>query len=136
MLETLERLNLVDDATLLLDEKATKKAIKDACRAVCDDGVERLFIYFAGHGLLAYPRSTDATRTTLMTVGLNDVYEDGEELLDFNELFACLHHSGPPEQWFFIDACRNLNYSMTGRWSLCLRSTAVGRLLPRPFSIR
>jgi len=111
VLEMLEGFGLVDDATLLINSEATKKAIKDACRAVCrDDTVDRLVFYFAGHGLLAYPRSTDATRTTLMTIGVADVYEDGEELLDFNELFACLHHSGPAEQFFFIDACRDLNY--------------------------
>ncbi|MFL5863976.1 MAG: caspase family protein [Solirubrobacteraceae bacterium] len=111
VLETLERLAVVDNAMLLINGDATKKAIKEACRDVCrDDTVDRLVFYFAGHGLLAYPRSTDATRTTLMTIRVDDVYEDGEELLDFSELFACLHHSGPAEQFFLIDACRDLNY--------------------------
>lgn len=75
------------------------------------DGIDRFFFYYAGHGLLAY---TDAARssvhTALMPADVADLKRHGRLLIDFSDLLDRMSLAGPPEQLYFVDACRDLPY--------------------------
>jgi uncharacterized caspase-like protein len=91
----------------------TRRGILDALRPYYtgEKSVGRLFVYYAGHGLLAFadPAHTLA-RTALVPVDVRDLATDGDTLIDLDSVLQRLRFSGPAEQFFFIDACRDLAY--------------------------
>jgi hypothetical protein len=76
-----------------------------------EKSVERLFVYYAGHGLLTFSDTAHGLpRTLLVPVDVRDLDRDGVTLIDLDSVLARLRFSGPAEQFFFIDACRDLDY--------------------------
>lgn len=71
--------------------------------------VDRLYFYFAGHGLLTY---SDAAHTQASTVlvpeDVTDLKNQGNLLINLDELANLFRRRGPAEQFFFIDACRDI----------------------------
>lgn len=95
------------------DDLPTRKGILDALRPYYtgDKQVDRLFVYYAGHGLLTFSDAGRALpRTALVPVDVRDLATDGDTLIDLDSVLARLRFSGPAEQFFFIDACRDLGY--------------------------
>jgi uncharacterized caspase-like protein len=74
-------------------------------------GADRLFVFFAGHGLLA---PTDVARSVFQTafvpVDLADLRNDSRLLFNVDDLVERFKLAGPPEQYFFVDACRDLAF--------------------------
>jgi len=101
------------DITLLTSKsrRPTRDAIRDALYEVYKSGdtYDRLYFYFAGHGLLA---PVDAARgvmhTAIMPANVRDLEVDADKLIDVIELVQYFQFAGPGEQFFIIDACRDL----------------------------
>ena len=118
--DTLVELKLVverEDVDLLIapgDGAApTRKGILDALRPfyTLERNVDRLFVYYAGHGLLAFADGARALHhTALVPVDVRSLDRDGDLLIDLDAVITRLRLSGPAEQYFFIDACRDLAY--------------------------
>jgi hypothetical protein len=91
---------------------ATREVITKALYEFYDHGnqYERLYFFYAGHGLMAYRGVLDNLRNAIMPVDVENLSYQGNLLLDFDELRERLRFNGPGEQLFFIDACRNLDY--------------------------
>ncbi|MDT5271383.1 MAG: Caspase domain [Acidobacteriota bacterium] len=89
--------------------EATRKNLNDALYAFYknSDDVDKFFFYFAGHGMLTYVKGE--MRTVLMPVDVADLERDAGYLIDLGELQGYLRHGGPQQQFYFIDACRDLN---------------------------
>lgn len=75
------------------------------------DDVDRLFFYFAGHGILAY-RDPAATQpvTAVLPADLESLDDEGNKLIVVDEICDYLRLVGPAEQFYFIDACRDMPY--------------------------
>jgi hypothetical protein len=94
---------------------ATRRNIGAALFALYDDDaaseIERLYFFFAGHGLAAFSGATRGeARTALVPVDVTSLDLDGNLLLDFDDLRARMRFRGPKEQFYFLDACRDLPY--------------------------
>ena len=89
--------------------EATRKNLNDALYAFYKNGddVDKFFFYFAGHGMLTYVKGE--MRTVLMPVDVADLERDAGYLIDLGELQGYLRHGGPRQQFYLIDACRDLN---------------------------
>lgn len=84
------------------------------------DAIDRLFFFFAGHGVMAFvDAAMSQAHTALVPADVEDLASDGKYLIDFDELRDKLALTGPREQFYFIDACRNLDHD---------RHPDVGRL--------
>lgn len=77
-----------------------------------DDGDrwDRLYFYFAGHGLLAFSGDKERICTAVMPIDVHDLKRDGSKLLDLDELRDRLRLTGPQEQFYCVDACREFAY--------------------------
>ena len=101
------------DVTLMTSRSRgpTRDAIRDALYEVYKSGdtYDRLYFYFAGHGLLA---PADAARgvmhTAIVPSNVRDLELDADKLIDVIELVQYFQFAGPQEQFFIIDACRDL----------------------------
>lgn len=93
--------------------KPTRSAIRDALYGIYKSGdtYDRLYFYFAGHGLLA---PADAARgvmhTAIIPSDVRDLEVDADRLIDIDELVQYFQFTGPLEQFFIIDACRDLRF--------------------------
>ncbi|WP_147451034.1 caspase family protein [Corallococcus llansteffanensis] len=93
---------------------ATMEQLLEALDHVYRHGatLDRFYFFFAGHGLLAFSNaSRTQTRTALVASDARGI-EDGRKLLDLDELRDKLQLAGPQEQFYFIDACRDLDYEI------------------------
>ncbi len=95
---------------------ATRRNISAALFALYDDdaasGIERLYFFFAGHGIAAFSGATRGeARTALLPVDVESLDLDGNLLLDFDDLRARMRFRGPKDQLYFLDACRDLPYT-------------------------
>jgi hypothetical protein len=71
--------------------------------------VDRLYFYFAGHGLLTFADAAHTKASTvLVPADVTDLKNQGNLLIDVDELSDLLRRRGPAEQFFLIDACRDL----------------------------
>ncbi len=98
---------------LLTSQQATSRGILRALQEFYKNGdsVDQFFFFFAGHGILAYSNTAHTrTRTALVPVDVEDLEADGKLLIDFDELYQTLAQTGPQEQLFFLDACRDVPY--------------------------
>ncbi len=111
------------DITLLTSPAApgairpTQHAVKDAIKAIRDNKKDDdvLYFYFAGHGIQFYGDFAQTQgRAAVLTADFQD-FSDGSEMLDISELLDLLGEDGPPQQFYFIDACRNLPYDKPPR---------------------
>lgn len=92
--------------------RPTQPAVKDAIKKIRDNRKDDdvLYFYFAGHGIQFYGDFAQTeVRTAVITADFQD-FSDGSEMLDVNELVDVLREDGPAQQFYFIDACRNLPY--------------------------
>jgi hypothetical protein len=89
--------------------EATRKNINDALYNLYKnrDDIDQFFFFFSGHGMLTYVKGD--MRTVLMPVDVEDLDRDAGSLIDFGELRGYMRHGGPRQQFYFIDACRDLN---------------------------
>jgi hypothetical protein len=99
----------VVEGSTLADSRNIDRALHD----LYDNGatVDRLFVHFAGHGLLA---PTDAARgvfqTAFVPVDVVDLHDDSRWLINVDDLVDRFRLAGPAEQFFFVDACRDLAF--------------------------
>jgi len=101
---------------------ATSRHIAKAMFEVYRDGdaIDRLFFFYAGHGVMAFiDAAMSQAHTALVPADVEDLACDGKYLIDFDELREKLSVAGPLEQFYFIDACRDLDHD---------RHPDVGRL--------
>lgn len=119
--ELLLELSLVPPENILMltspptgdGREAKRKNITDALYEFYarGDGIDRLYFFYAGHGLLAF---ADAARgrphTLLMPAEIEDLDRDGQFLIDIDEIIDRMKLNGPQEQFYFVDACRDLAY--------------------------
>jgi peptidoglycan hydrolase-like protein with peptidoglycan-binding domain len=72
---------------------------------------DRFLLYFAGHGLSAWK---DAAQSKLANViipsNVRSVEDDGNRLINFDDLRDRFKMRGPLEQFYIIDACRDLGW--------------------------
>jgi uncharacterized caspase-like protein len=89
--------------------EANRKNINDVMYDVYKNGddVEQFFFFFSGHGMLTYVKGE--LRTVLMPVDVEDLERDAGYLIDFVELRGYMRHGGPQQQFYFVDACRDLD---------------------------
>jgi hypothetical protein len=90
---------------------ADRQTIIRALKEVYDRGapLDRFYFYFAGHGLTAWTGASKATvSTALVPREVVDLGSDANLLLNVDDLRARMERAGPAEQFFFVDACRNL----------------------------
>jgi len=71
--------------------------------------IDRFYFFFAGHGMSAFG-SDSRLCTALIPKDLTDLKTEGHLLINFHEIRDRLSQAGPKEQFYFIDACRDLNY--------------------------
>ena len=75
------------------------------------DALDRFIFYYSGHGILAFSNAAQTrSRTALVPGDVVDLKRDGRLLIDFTELTDVLALTGPQEQLYFIDACRDMPY--------------------------
>src|SRR5690606_10628697 len=92
---------------------ATRRNIKTEIDRFYRSGeqYDRLFFFFAGHGLLAYRDGGRAIlHTAILPADVEDLRRDGDLLIDVDELLDVMGLAGPRDQFYFIDACRDLPY--------------------------
>jgi hypothetical protein len=84
-------------------------------------GGERLYVYYAGHGVAA-PEVRD--EMVLVPADVKSLRLHSNRLLGFSQLIPPFQETGPREQFFFIDACRDFALEdftrgvapVVGRW--------------------
>ncbi len=119
--DALLALNLVADTDVVLLTSpagdgagvADRRTINDTLMEVYDRGadLDRLYFFFAGHGLSAYTSASRSSASTfLIPREVVDLGADAFQLLNFDNLRMRLERAGPAEQYFFIDACRDLAF--------------------------
>jgi hypothetical protein len=85
--------------------QATNRNIKDTIKKIAGMPGKRLFFYFAGHGLTPPSASFGAEGEPVIIPA--DYQPLEKNVIGFSEIISALSRSGPAEQFFFIDACRN-----------------------------
>jgi hypothetical protein len=97
----------------LCDAAANRADIGAALKNIYDNGagLDRLFFYFSGHGMMAPADAAGSVLcTALIPSDVADLAADGYRLINFDDLCSRLRFAGPKEQLFFIDACRDLAF--------------------------
>ena len=87
-----------------------RKALLDV--HLSGDRYDRFYFFFAGHGILTF---TDAghtvTQSAILPVDVESLAYDTNKLIVVEELLAYMRWQGPREQFYVVDACRNLPYA-------------------------
>jgi hypothetical protein len=92
---------------------ATRDAITAALREpyLHGDGVDRMYVFLSGHGMLVQSNAShSASATAFLPADVSDPMSEPWKLLNLDDLLRSFRSAGPREQFFFIDACRNLRY--------------------------
>lgn len=88
--------------------KATQQAIADALADLAelpaDQGGDRLYVYFAGHGAALASRKTEPI---LVPVDFVNPRRHGQLLIGFSQVMPAVAEAPFKEQLFFLDACRD-----------------------------
>lgn len=98
---------LVDGAT----ELPTRDAILDFLNPLynAQAPLDRLLVFYAGHGLsVRLGREADELRTVIVPAGVKKLRDSGGKMIDLDELVGRFARRGAREQFWIIDACRNL----------------------------
>jgi hypothetical protein len=88
----------------------TRRAVLSYLRALyrAPDPLDRLLVYFAGHGISArMGRGMDRLHTIIVPADVQLLADSGEDLIDLDELVARFARRGAREQFWILDACRN-----------------------------
>jgi len=92
---------------------ATSVAILDYLEALyrASKRLDRFLFYFAGHGISARrdPAHTKLC-AALIPADVRAIGSDGRRLIDFDDLRARFRMRGPLEQFYIVDACRDLGW--------------------------
>ena len=92
-------------------------AINDVVTAAGDEA-ERLYFYFSGHGITA--RVSNRDESALVTPGFDELHTDHS--LAIRSLTEYFETTPFEDQFFFIDACRNIPWTNRefeiGRWPI------------------
>ncbi|HET7015698.1 MAG TPA: caspase family protein [Streptosporangiaceae bacterium] len=108
-----------DSITLLTAPAAadSKLATRDAITAALrepylhGDDIDRMYVFFSGHGMLVQSNAShSASATAFLPADVRDPMSEPWKLLNLDDLLRSFRTAGPREQFFFIDACRNLRY--------------------------
>lgn len=100
------------------DDPAPGGAVRDATKeniltAICDvvhsagQEAERLYFYFAGHGITA--RVANRDESLLVTPGFDELHTDHS--LAFRSIAEYFETTAFADQFFFVDACRNMPWT-------------------------
>jgi hypothetical protein len=113
--DSLIKLGLVqpEHIAFLRNTEADRDHIGAALKHIYDNGagLDRLFFYFSGHGMMAPVDAAGAVLcTALIPSDVTDLAADSYRLINFDDLCSRLRFAGPKEQFFFIDACRDLAF--------------------------
>jgi hypothetical protein len=85
------------------------KTLFDLCET--GDDIERLYVYYAGHGLLRHLDGAQTrTSSVIIPSDVTDLRTDGAKLIDLSDLAGKFSRRGPQEQVFIVDACRDMDY--------------------------
>jgi hypothetical protein len=91
-------------------------AINDVVVAAAEQEAERLYFYFAGHGITA--RVANRDESALVTPGFDALHTDHS--LAFRSIAEYFETTAFADQFLFIDACRNMPWAdrefEVGRW--------------------
>lgn len=88
---------------------ATAEAIKSSLRELRKrQDVDRLFFYFSGHGFQFGSDLASRPEDVLVCSDFESIEESGDRTFLFGELLAVLDGLGTGEQFYFVDACRNV----------------------------
>jgi Caspase domain len=93
---------------------ATRESINAVLKEVHDRGsaADRFYFYYAGHGLSAFVDAAHAvTQTALVPPDIGDLSANSNLLINFDDFRSRLEKAGPREQFFFVDACRDLAFA-------------------------
>lgn len=89
------------------DRRSIVTAIQELQAGAADDG-ERLYFYYAGHGVSAPGVTTGGIQEpVIIPADVTSLRIDASLLIGFSEIMPALLPKGPREQFFFIDACRD-----------------------------
>jgi hypothetical protein len=73
--------------------------------------LDRFMLYFSGHGLSAWSDKTHSKLSTaIIPADVRTIEQDGNKIIDFHDLRARFRMRGPLEQFYILDACRNLGF--------------------------
>lgn len=71
--------------------------------------LDRLLVFFAGHGMsVRLGREAGALRTVLLPADVRGLKNAGGDMIDADELVGRFARRGAREQYWIVDACRNL----------------------------
>jgi hypothetical protein len=100
-----------DKIKFIVGPAATKQGILDAIHPYyIGASVPRFIFFFAGHGCMGYvDPARSRTHSTLAPVEF-DHFRHADLLIDIDEIAERMRVAGPQEQFFFIDACRDIPY--------------------------
>lgn len=118
---TLIDLQLVDDANIvLLTSPQTVDAAGDATKSeilahfydayASGDEWPRWYFYFSGHGLLASANIEGSKKRTALVAADTTGARGAGANIDLDDLLGVMQMTGPAEQFYFIDACRDMHY--------------------------
>jgi hypothetical protein len=98
--------------------QAHPRAVDASYDAICDSlytlreryvsQTERLYVFFSGHGFQFGSDIACRPEDVLVGADFVDLRRSGNRTLRVGELLAVLAGLGPGEQYYFLDACRNL----------------------------
>jgi uncharacterized caspase-like protein len=95
------------DGSTVPTRKAILKFLLDFYEATAP--LDQLLVFYAGHGLsVRLGRGADELRTIIIPAGLEQLKNAGDEMIDLDELVGRFGRRGAREQYWIIDACRNV----------------------------
>ncbi|MEO5818830.1 MAG: caspase family protein [Gemmatimonadaceae bacterium] len=107
------RVDLFTDPVRPDSRRPTRDALARTLFDLCDSGddIERLYFYYAGHGLLRHLDGAQTrTSSVIIPSDVTDLRTDGAKLIDLSDLAGKFSRRGPQEQVFIVDACRDMDY--------------------------
>jgi peptidoglycan hydrolase-like protein with peptidoglycan-binding domain len=75
--------------------------------------LDRFMFYYSGHCLSAWNDKTQSKLSTaIIPADVRTIEQDGNKLIDFDDLRARFRMRGPLEQFYILDACRDLGFDI------------------------
>ncbi|MEO6195502.1 MAG: caspase family protein [Thermoanaerobaculia bacterium] len=91
-------------APVAATQQAIADALADLAELPADQGGDRLYVYFAGHGAALASRKTEPI---LVPVDFVNPRRHGQLLIGFSQVMPAVAEAPFKEQLFFLDACRD-----------------------------
>ena len=110
---------------------AERKAIKDSVLKLrnfgAEQGLERFYFFFSGHGFQVGTDTVNSAQDLLVTADFENLNDSGDVTIQLGELLAVMTTMGPGDQYYFIDACRN----QVSREQLSVGHLGINKAPPR-----